>query len=766
MLDFAQSHSDAPDDLVRRVIGHRLCRLADFRRAKISVRQLSRDLPPFDSVWIDALVQLRKLTQFQARMLENGAEAQLLIGDYVVVDRWGQGPHGTTLIAKSPQQRETVALKRISVAAEVLPDCRQRLRQLVERSRTWSHPNLVVPNQLLVQPDGELVTVSRQVSGLTLAELLIRRGRFPAPVVLEIARQLASGLASLHAQGLTHGDLMLSNVRLTTSGMAILVDGGIRPALYPELTIHEELALDAYDGIAPELIGTGLHPNASSEIYALGCLLWQLLTGRPPYPTADALMKLAAHQTQQIADVRSLAPDTPAALAETIAAMTSPEINERPKSVDELLHRWGRAGLTSRSRLKRYRQHFDGAVPHFVHQRAPVMDSRWPWMAASLFVAAGMALTFADKGLRSEFLAITHRVSETIQTSLATNPVPSDAVVKPGEEPVRSNGLLPLPAPVDGEIVLDQAGPYEVARIVVDGNLTIRGAAGVTPVIQVKTESLWLAGTNVKLQNVAIACDYSARSGLKAAVLVKSKELEIKGCLFRQVSDDATATGIEMNRQSTAIGWGPLDAAEADQWRVVLSDCVFQTNGAALWSAEMPHQITMHNCLKAGSGPCVAVSPRASFHQSQWELKNVTLRESGPLLRLAGNYAENSLAPTIEMTANDCVFAGGPSTSLIELQAAAVRENAAKVVSFRGEGCVIAPKINLLAACASPTSQIRAIADADEQFEGIVVSELIFAGAIKGSIVQSRLENLTAPRSSAQKPPGVDVSQLPADAPR
>jgi serine/threonine protein kinase len=758
VLDFAQSHSDAPDDLVRRVIGLRLCRLADFRRAKISVRRLSRDLPPFDSVWIDALVQLRKLTPFQARMLEYGSEGQLLIGDYVVVDRWGQGPHGTTLIAKSRQQRETVALKRILVAAEVLPDCRQRLGQLIERSRTWSHPNLVVPNQLLVQPDGELVTVSRQVSGLTLAELLIRRGRFPAPVVLEIARQLAGGLASLHAQGLTHGDLMLSNVRLTISGMAILVDGGIRPALFPELTIHEELALDAYDGVAPELIGTGEHPNASSEIYAFGCLLWQLLTGRPPYPTADALMKLAAHQTQRIADVRSLAPDTPAALAETIAAMTSPEINERPKSIDELLHRWGRAGISSRSKLKRYRKHFDGAVPHFVHQSAPVVDRRWPWMAASLFVAAGMALTFADKGLRSEFLAI--------QTSLATNPERADAPTQSGKEPLRSNVLLPLPAPVDGEIVLDQAGPYEPARIVVEGDLTIRGAAGISPVIQVKTESLWLAGTNIKLQNVAILCDYSAKSGLKAAVLVKSKELEIKGCLFKQASDDAASTQVEMNRQSTAVGWGPLDAAESDQWRVALSDCVFQTNGAALWSAEMPHQFTMHNCLKAGAGACVAVSPRAALHQSQWELNNVTLRESGPLLRLAGNYAENSMAPTIEMTANDCVFAGGPSTSLIELQTAAVRENAAKVVSFRGTGCVIAPGVNLLAASASPTSQAQSIADADEQFEGIVVSELIFAGAIKGPIGQSRLENLTAPRSSAQKRPGVDVSQLPTETPR
>lgn len=766
MLDFAQPHSDAPDDLVRRVIGLRLCRLADFRRAKVWVRRLSHDLPPFDSVWIDALVQLRKLTPFQARMLEHGAENQLLIGDYVVVDRWGQGPHGTTLIAKSPQQRETVALKRIAVAPELLPDCRQRLTQLIERSRTWSHPNLVVPTQLLTQPDGELVTVSRQVSGLTLAELLIRRGRFPAPIVLEIARQLASGLASLHAQGLMHGDLRLSNVRLTTSGMAVLVDGGIRPALYPELTIHEELALEAYDGIAPELIGTRLHPNASSEIYALGCVLWQLLTGRPPYPTADALMKMAAHQTQRIADVRSLAPDTPAALAETIAAMTSPEINQRPKSVEELLRCWGRPGMSSRGRLKRYRQNFDGAVPHFLNQSTLVADSRWPWMAASLFVAAGMALTFADKGLRTEFLAITQRVSETIQTSLKTSPSPSDTPVPSGQEPVRTSGLLPLPAPVAGEIVLDQAGPYEAARIVVDGELTIRGAAGIVPVIKITSESLWLAATTVRLQNVAIVCDYPSGSALKAAVLVKSKQLDITSCLFRQNTEQPLASQGDVARQTTAVGWGPLDATDSDQWRIAITDSAFQTHGVALWSAEMPHHFSMQNCLKAGAGPCVAISPRAALHPSQWELNSVTLRESGALLRLAGLFAEQSTAPTIEMAATDCVFAGGPGMSLIEMHSAAIRENSATAVRFRGTGCVISPGAKLLASSTSPTAPAQAIADADEQFEGIVVSELIFAGAINGSVGQSRLENLTAPRSSAQKPPGVDVTQLPDETPR
>lgn len=757
MLEFAQSSTEAPDELVRRLTELRLCRPSDLRRARILVRRLSRDLPSFDSVWIDALVQLRALTPFQARILEQGSADRLLVCGHVVQDQLGQGPYGTTFVAKSQPNREPVVVKQITVPEEASSDCCQRMAQLIERTRTWAHPHLVVPHQLFTDSDRELVTVSRRVSGLTLGELLIRRGRFPAAVVLDIARQLASGLAALQTQGLVHGDLGLSNVRLTTAGLAILVDGGVRPALCPQLTIHEQLALEAYDGVAPELIGTGCSPNATSEIYALGCLLWQLLTGRPPYSTADPLMKLAAHQTQRIPDVRSLAPDTPPAFAELIAAMTSPEVNERPKSFEELLRRWGRPGVTSRSRLKRYRQNFDGGVPHFLQQTTSVTDSRWPWMAASLFVAAGMALTFADKGLRNEFLAITRRVSEVIQTS---KPISEMGSSNPSEQVVTTTtGPLPLPAPVAGEIVLTSEGPYEAARVVVSGDLTIRGAVGIVPIIRVTRDSLWLSGATVKLQNVSILCDTTAAQALKAAVLVKSQRLEVANCTLQRTFDQQD----DISRNSTLIGWGPQSSESSDPWSIAIRDSVFRTPGNALWSAEMPHQLTMDNCLKIGAGACVAVSPKSALHPTQWNLNQLTLRETGPLLRLSGGYADQATAPTIELIAKDCVFSPAlEGASLIELHSASVRDNSAKTVHFQGNGCVITPGIDLLAAHASPTVRKGTAIDADDQFEGIVVSDLTFVGPSSGPTSHSRLENLTAPRSSAQQRPGIDVSQLPA----
>lgn len=779
MIDHKPSPSELPDDLVQRLVRWQLCEPSDFRRARACVRRLSRELPAFDSVWIDALVQLRKLTPYQARLLEKGQGDQLRIADFVIMDEIGRGPHGTTLSARNLSESGRVVLKRILLAPESQSACRQRLTQLIERSQGWTHPNIVIPERLL-PGEGAPVIVSSWIPGLTLAELLVRRGRFPADVVVEIARQLANALAALHARGLVHGDLRLSNVRLTPGGHAVLVDGGVLPATHPELTIHDKLALESYDGIAPELIGTGTASNASSEIYSLGCLLYQLLTGRPPYSMADPLIKLAAHQTQRIADVRDLAPDTPVEFARQIQAMTSADINLRPQSMEELLRLWKRPGWNSRRRLKEFRQRFEGAIPHFSESDSSGLDSRWAWIAVCLFLASGMALTFADKGLRSDLLAVTQRIASAIQShpsTVATSPATSED----GGQNTRTNaegGLLPLPAPsAEGEIVLTEAGPYDVASVAVRNHLTIRGAEGIHPVIQIDRDSLKLSGATIALRNLIIRCDIPGVQSRRAMVLAKSQSLTIDSCAFLQRDDDvdgeqtsivAGAAG-KKGSTSTAVGWGPLSVDESDGGppRVDVQNCVFRSGSTALWFAELPMHLNLTNSLKLGTGAFISAASGASAHDCSMTLERVTLREGGPLLRLAGTYAEKAETPAIEITSRNCVFtAGRRDSNLFELYSDRPRIDAAQSVRLTGHGSVISPDLNLLATIdsgesGSTTGTVTPVDDSDGQFEGIVVSEFTFAGPASVSISNSHLESLTAPRSSSDRQPGVDVSRLP-----
>ena len=191
---------------------------------------------------------------------------------------------------------------------------------------------------------------------------------------------------------------------------AVLVDGGTRHVIHPEITIHDTLSLEAYDGLAPELIGTGAAPTASSEMYALGCLLWQLLAGRPPFTTADPLAKMAAHQTQTIDDVRKWAPETPSMLAETIRQMTSPAAILRPRSFEEIMQKWGRPSSFGRSRLRQYRRLFDTAVPHFGELTIRQNRSSAVWIVAMLFVLTVSAAMLYDHGLRTELLNVVKTV--------------------------------------------------------------------------------------------------------------------------------------------------------------------------------------------------------------------------------------------------------------------------------------------------------------------------------------------------------------------
>ena len=860
MFESRPSPASASDELVQRLTALQLCRPQDFQRAKGFVRRLAGDLPAFDSVWIDALVQLRRLTPYQARVLEQGSASELRVGPLVLVEELGRGPRGTTCLATRPLAKPRdrtgrCVVKRLVIAAGDFSESHRRLNELLERTAGWSHPHLVVPHSLLSVGSGfksetptrsvsegvgtsganpfanstsssltqrvgdetvplikqRVATVSRFIDGIPLSELLVRRGRFPASAVIEVARQLLSGLASLDARGLVHGDIRLSNVRLTERGAAVLVDGGIRPAVCPELTIHASFSLESYDGVAPELIGTGLAANAGTELYGLGCLLWQLLAGRPPYPMADPLMKLAAHQTRRIEDVREWAPETPAHLAQAIYAMTSPTPEQRPRSFDELLQRWGHPGALSRARLRRFRRAFNGAVPHLAQPAASVTEGRWPWIAVSLFVAAGAVMSFANTGLRNELLALTSRVVDVVR-SRDTKPLEESSTNKrslatDAAAHATEDGLLLLPPPsADGVVLLTEPGPYTVADVAHAGSLTIRGATGINPVIHVGREPLRIAANEVSLLNVAIRRDPRARvpranvPPLSAMLLLRSNRVSIEGCEFETdlnpTTTDATTISPTAAPATASLAWLPRDEATSgngDSTRVAttdtnsppansirqfaISNTVFRGSGAAVLLAETPEAVTLTNCLKVGGGAFLTLGRKAVAHPIVIELTRITLRDSGPLLRFGGAFAEQASAPPIQIVANDCVFglrsetnrstAESPSStspslaaSLIEIQTARPRSQLAQSIRWQGRDSFVPPGLELLVVTDTTRGTIP-VANADEQFESLLASELDFAGPASGPNADSRLIRLAAPRSSPSASlPGFDPTLL------
>lgn len=762
MLERSHHAAEVPEELVRQLADLGLCQASDFRSARRLVRRLSRDLPSFDSVWLDALVQQRALTPYQARQIELGSASQLVVGPYRLREQLGAGSRGQTWLADGPD-RDRVVLKRLRLVSESAPDCHARLVASLNRASGIRHPHIVIP-EVLLQPEADsLVTVSPWVSGLTVSELLVRRGRFPANVVRKIGCQLASGLAALHTRGLVHGDVRISNVRLTQGGRAVLVDGLTRPALCPEFTIHEPAALETCDTMAPELIGTGTAAHVGSEIYALGCLLWQLLAGRPPHMMADPLMKLAAHQCERIADVRTLAPETPAAIAELLLAMTAPDVNERPRTMDEVLRVWGPPTGRGRKVLRDYRQGFDGAIPHLAQQAPHRPRRRWPWLVALIFVTSGMALSLADRGFQTQLLTLTR------QWASLDVPGGSAAVAgRPGDSPnsdavKTAGGLVPLPAPsATGEIVLTGPGPYEVAHVTVDGPLTIRGVEGSGSEVRVSGEPWSLAAESVTLRNVRVTSDRST-ANLAAMLRIKSQSLDVVGCHL--ALDDATAPDAT-RAPGILIAWRPLDPGAWKAHGLTLQDCVFRGGVTALWCAESPTKIVLQNTLSLVTGPFLHVSARARRQAMHLDLASTTLRQGGPLVRLPRDGGGDG--PLVQIHATNCVFdlaasVGGLVELVTAVQADVGNTGFANDFAFQGQGSVINPDRALLAV--SSTGREAAIpVDVGDSVTGIVISELVFAGEAISNPSASRLESLTAPRSAQEQLPGIDPRRLMADA--
>lgn len=756
-------------DLVRQLTELQLCRPTDFRRAQGRVRRLSYDLPAFDSVWIDSLVQLRLLTPFQAKLLEQGEASQLRIGSFVIIDELGKTDRGTTHLAMRLHRHDKLVVKRLRIDPRQMDSVFHQMQTVLEKSRGFAHPLVVLPTEILQVASNELVTVSRFVPGLPLNELLIRRGRFPSSIVFEVGRQLLEGLAALHTRSSIHGDIRLSNVRLTDHGHVVLVDGAIRPAVHPEITIHDTLALEAYDGMAPELIGTGFAPSASSEIYAVGCLLWQLLTGRPPFTTADPLAKLAAHQTRQIEDVRTLAPDTPALLADTIRQMTAPSALDRTRSYEEILKRWRRSNSSGRSRLKQFRRLFNGAVPHFSSGTSTEASPFNVWMLVALVAFGGLAGLFYEKGLRTELLEIVQHVKTFTKRDASSKQDQSqpNAVTKSAANVIGDSRVLTLPKPSsDGVIQLAENGTYDAS--VVDpfhGDLTIRGGQSTASVIEIGDTPLGLRARSVKLEGVS----FRRRSGSEARnmISIHTQRLTVSGCEF--VSDTTDENPVqESSGQGTAISWTVNQSGGAAS-EIEISNTVFRGAGTSLSFSQIPKSATFTNVLKAGGSSFLSFNPKAKPAQNQFELNHVTLRDTGPLIHVSGILAERSEALPIRIDATDNVFKlADPTSGLIVFETEHSRSDLEAAVEFKssqsGESVVL-PGTELVMVL-DPKKASAEPANADDQFEGLVANDIQFGGTKLAdprhsrAIVGGPRRLASANSAPTTETPGIDPAHL------
>jgi len=747
-------------ELLQRLTKLKLCTAADLRSCRRRVRKLARGIPAFDSVWIDALVQAQKITPFQARTLESGNPERLAVGPYLLISELGHSHKSNTYIAKTAESAELCALK-ITRPQNDHPNLIQKnFQDLLKRLQGLDHPSLVVPRVIKQLPQ-QFAIISRHLPSTTVAELLIRRGRFPVHVVLAIGTQILDALATLESRNVVHGEIRPWNVRLTPNGIAALVDTGIESILSPELTIHASLPPRCYDGVAPELIGTGRHPNSQSDLYALGCLLWELLAGRPPFTTGDPLAKLACHQTKSIPDIRSWAPETPAAIADALLKFTSSNPEQRPASMQQALQLWPGQSHTSRKSLKNFHSSFRTQTSRSSADSTQRKAGRLPLIAALIFVLSGLSLTLLDEGARSQLLKITSHVS--FQKQNVPEPhesAPGTILDDPSSSVITSKQLIP-PPDEKGIILLDSLTPYESTKITTVGPLTIRGSTDAPAVIQIHDEAFSIVAEQLTLENVIFVSrsnkSKAAETSLFPSLLnVTAQSLILKSCFFAQL-DEQHQSSHKLNR--SAIYWKPIDAQQRNRSQLEIHNTIFAVPEHAIHLTHAPHSLSMTNCLNITSRSTFYFErPPEIDQQISLNLRNLTLRNAGPLLLF--NWVDQKIIPgVIQIETQDCVF-DLSQAALIQVLGVKPPENWLSSVNMIGEGSVASSEIQIAGWQSTREQPLEELDTSTMPIEGLSTGKFKYAASLSLRPADSVIIEAQVPRKSAL-PPGIQVEKFP-----
>jgi hypothetical protein len=322
------------------------------------------------------------------------------LGDYRVLDLLSRGGMGVVLAAEDSRLRRRVALKMMRPEVAARPEAKARFLREARAAAALQHDH-IVPIYHVGEQDGVPFMVLPLLAGESLEDRLRRESPQPAAEVARIGREAAEGLAAAHAAGLVHRDVKPGNLWLEVpTGRVKILDFGLA----------REVAADGDGALtrAGAVLGTpaymspeqadGQPLDGRSDLFSLGCVLYHIATGKPPFQGKTLTAMLRAVAERHPPPPRDVRPELSAALSDLIERLLEKDPNRRPASAREVADTLAASGPGAVTTVDAP----PGAATTLVPPAAPVRSpGRRAWLAAAvglLLVGGGLAAWLGRAG--------------------------------------------------------------------------------------------------------------------------------------------------------------------------------------------------------------------------------------------------------------------------------------------------------------------------------------------------------------------------------
>jgi serine/threonine-protein kinase len=601
----------------------------------------------------------------------------------------GMGGMGAVYRALDTKLDRQIALKLLPTDQASDPEVVARFYQEGRSAARLDHENIA--RVYCIGQDGAFHYIAFEfIEGQTLRQRAEIAGPLPVNEAVHIALEIAQALVHASDRGVVHRDIKPSNIIITSTGRAKLVDMGLARRFErggDNGLTQSGMTLGTFDYISPEQARDPRDVDVRSDLYSLGCTMFQMLTGRPPFPGGTVLQKLIQHQEELPPDVRTLNPQVPAELAGIIVKLMAKDRDRRYQAplhlVRDLLAVAGSVGLATPG------MQFPLWLPEGTRH---AWERQLVWMvpvATLLAVVSGLAwwgrqLSTPNSTSQRQTNSTAPRRSIDPTIALApssTGPPAGSAVGASGTEtaslapvyarsfPVSSNeDLLEViaTAPRRSVIILSDDGPYQLGGRawsfrapgpLANVDLTIKAEAGVRPVLKFASDArlsdrppanlLQFVGGHVSIEGVVFDLDIVLPEELVAAIRTDGTELTLRGCSFRR-SNSREGRNVAALEVRTIHNSG----ASGDRPPAVFVDMCHFDGGQTAIVAVGPVDIALRDCTIGPGQPSIWFdNPRSnSLVSGELRLSHSSLMaDTDPVFRFDGSQ--------VRVWLDDCVVA-------------------------------------------------------------------------------------------------------------